>query len=103
MSVKCQSGPVSLTVPIPLRVSPVAQWVNRYSPVNELNLKMSPVDWSCRETSYTVTVKLQVAVLPEASVATQVTVVVPSENTDPDAGVHTTDAPEQLLLIVGVE
>ena len=57
-------GPADVTLPIPVRVNPVAQWVNTYSPVNELNLKMSPVDWSCSETSYTVTVKLQLAVLP---------------------------------------
>ena len=67
-----------------------------------MNPKMSPVDWSCRETSYTVTVKLQVAVLPEVSVATQLTVVVPTGNTDPDAGVHTTVAPAQLSVTEGV-
>jgi len=70
--------------------------------VNELNLNVSPLDWSCSETSYTVTVKLQLAVLPEGSVATQLTVVVPTGNTDPDAGVHTTVAPGALSLIAGV-
>jgi len=52
--------------------------------------------------SFTVTVKLQVAVLPLASVAVAVTVVVPTANTLPDAGLA--DIPnEQLSLPVGVK
>jgi hypothetical protein len=42
------------------------------------------------------------AVLPEASVAVQVTVVEPVENIDPDGGEHITDAPGQLSDAVGV-
>ena len=39
--------------------------------------------------SFTVTLKLHVAVLPPASVALYVTVVVPTGNTEPDAGPDT--------------
>ena len=38
----------------------------------------------------TVTVNVQVALFPKASVAVQVTVVVPTGNGDPDAGTQTT-------------
>ena len=40
--------------------------------------------------SVTITGKLQVLVLPQASKVTQETVVVPCGNTDPDGGVHMT-------------
>jgi hypothetical protein len=50
----------------------------------------------------TVTVKLHEAVRLDASVAVQVTVVVPLANVDPDAGLHTTVTPGQLSLPVGV-
>ena len=56
---------------------------------------------SCRHTLNTETSKLQVAVLPEASVAVQVTVVVPTLKQDPDAGVHKVVTPGQLSLAVG--
>jgi len=46
-------------------------------------------------------VKLHVAVLPDASVAVQFTVVVPTAKQDPDAGLHTVVAPGQLSLAVG--
>lgn len=46
--------------------------------------------------SLTFTVKLQVAVLPEASVAVTVTVVVPFGNAVPDGGLATTVTPGQL-------
>ena len=49
-----------------------------------------------------VTVKVQVAVFAEASVAVQVTVVVPTGNVDPLAGRHAAVAPGQLSLGVGV-
>ena len=52
--------------------------------------------------SCTVTVKVQVPVFVEASVAVQVTVVVPTGKVDPDAGAHTTVAPGQLSDAVGV-
>ena len=40
--------------------------------------------------SFTVTVNEHIAVLLEASVAVQLTVVTPFWNVDPEAGVHTT-------------
>ena len=43
------------------------------------------------------------AVLLEASVAVQVTVVVPTEKLDPDGGVQLTTTPPQLSFPVGVE
>jgi len=46
--------------------------------------------------SSTVTVKEQLAVLPEPSVAVAVTVVVPFGNVEPDGGLATTVTPGQL-------
>lgn len=43
--------------------------------------------------SFTVTVNVHIAVLFEASVAVQVTVVTPFGNVKPDAGTHTTEQP----------
>jgi hypothetical protein len=51
--------------------------------------------------SVTVTVNEQLAVLPLASVAVQVTVVVPTLKQAPDGGAHRTVAPAQLSLPVG--
>lgn len=52
--------------------------------------------------SLTVTVKVQVAVLLEASVAVQVTVVTPFWKVEPDAGTQAAVAPVQLSVGVGV-
>src|SRR4029434_4771408 len=57
---------------------------------------------SCKHTLNTVTVKLQVAVLLDASVAVQVTVVVPTGKQDPDGGLQTTVTPGQLSVAVVV-
>jgi hypothetical protein len=57
---------------------------------------------SCKNTSNTVTAKLQLVVLPAASVAVQVTAVVPSGKREPDAGVQETVTPGQLSLAPGV-
>lgn len=75
--------PLTLTVPVPVNIVPPQQ--KRYSPVWELNTttRLGLLS-SCKQALNTVTVKLQVAVLPEASVAVQVTVVVPRGNVDPD-------------------
>ena len=48
-------------------------------------------------------VKVQVAVLPEASVAVQVTVVTPTGKQLPEGGLHTTVTPGQLSLAVVVK
>ncbi len=50
--------------------------------------------------SVTVTVNEQVDVLPDASVAVLVTVVVPFGNVEPDAGLETTVTPGQLSVAV---
>ena len=50
----------------------------------------------------TVTVKPQLAVLPDASVAIQLTEVVPIGKTVPDAGEQLKATPEQLSLTAGV-
>jgi hypothetical protein len=49
----------------------------------------------------TLTVKVQVAVFAEASVAVQVTVVVPTGKVEPLAGTHAAVTPGQLSLAVG--
>ena len=51
--------------------------------------------------SVTVTVKLHVALLPEASVAVQVTVVVPTVKLDPEGGLQLVVTPGQLSAAVG--
>jgi hypothetical protein len=54
--------------------------------------------------STTVTVKVHVPVLPAASVAEQVTVVVPNAKVEPDAGEHVgVKAPSQLSVAVAVK
>jgi len=52
--------------------------------------------------STTVTVNVHCAVKPAASVAVQVTVVVPLLKVEPDAGLQLTVTPGQLSLPVGV-
>ena len=51
--------------------------------------------------SFTVTEKLHCEELPPASVAVQVTVVVPTGNVEPEAGTHATVAVPQSSLAVG--
>ena len=58
---------------------------------------------SCRHTLKTDTVKLQVAVLPDASVAVHVTVVVPSGKHEPEGGLHATVTPGQLSVATVVK
>jgi hypothetical protein len=53
-------------------------------------------------TSFTVTVNEQVAVAPPASLARQLTVVVPIANCEPAGGEHSTPAPVQLSKTKGV-
>ena len=50
---------------------------------------------------HAVTVNEQVAVLAAASVAVQVTVVVPGVNVDPEGGLHIAVTPGQLSVVVG--
>ena len=87
--------PSFVTVPTPVEVTPLQQ--NRYAPVSVLyNTTMFGSLSSCKHPSNTVTVKLQTAVLPPTSVAVQVTVVVPTGNTDWLAG-------EQNVMTFGVQ
>jgi hypothetical protein len=89
-----------VSFPTPVKVIPLQQ--NRYCPVKELNSNtVVGLPSSCRQTSKVVIVKLQVAVLPEASVAAQVTVVVPTGKQEPAGGLHTAVTPGQLSLAVG--
>ena len=70
----------------------------------ELNINLIPgSESSCRQTSNTVTVKLQLFVLPEPSVAVQVTVVMPGGRHEPDGGLHATLTPGQLSEPVAVK
>ena len=87
-------------MPVPVYVVPPQQ--KRYWPVALLISNTLPgLLLSCRHTSNVVTVKEQVAVLAAASVAVQLTVVVPGMNVDPEGGLHKAVAPGQLSLIVG--
>jgi hypothetical protein len=56
---------------------------------------------SSRQTLKVVTANMHVAVLPDASVAVQVTEVVPTGNGVPEGGTHTTVAPGQLSVTTG--
>src|SRR5207249_6287218 len=56
-----------------------------------------------RSVSLTVTVKLQLELLPDASVAVHTTLVVPFGKLDPDAGTHTIEPPAQLSVNVAVK
>jgi hypothetical protein len=63
--------------------------------------------WGCAEMdgpelSVTLTLNVHVWVLPDASVAVQVTVVVPAGNVVPEAGLQLAVAPGQLSVGVGV-
>src|ERR1051325_11661727 len=85
LTVKVKTHPCFCTLPTPVNVVPLQQ--NRYCPVCEFHSSIVPgLESSCIATSNVVTVKLQVAVLPDASVAVQVTVVTPVPKHVPDAG-----------------
>jgi hypothetical protein len=51
--------------------------------------------------SLTVTLKLQLAVFPDPSLALQLTAVIPLGKVEPDGGLHEAIAPGQLSLTVG--
>src|SRR5439155_18044827 len=111
---------VQVTVPLPLaKVEPLAGaqltvWPGQLSaPVGVMKLTTAlhipgSVDWvmSAGQTivggcaSLTVTVKLQVPVLPDVSVAVQLTVLVPTGKVAPEAGLQAIVEPEQLSVAV---
>jgi len=83
-----------------VNVIPLQQ--NRYSPERLNNTTFVGTLSSCRQALKTLTVKLQLAMLPAASVAVHVTVVVPAGNVEPDGGLHTVViTPGQLSVTVG--
>ena len=102
LSVTVTRLPLVMTPPVPVYTVPPQQ--NRYWPVAVLtSTTVAGLLSSCRQRSKVVTAKLQVAVLPEVSVAVQVTVVVPIGKQLPEAGEHTTVAPGQLSVTTGAE
>jgi hypothetical protein len=89
-----------MAFPTPVKVIPLQQ--KRYWPLIEFHNRMmlgSLSSWSA--VSKTVTVKLQVAVLPDVSVAVQVTVVTPTGKHPPEGGLQTTTTPGQLSEATG--
>jgi hypothetical protein len=75
-----------------------------YSPVTALTITKLPVlVSSCKQKLDVVTANEHDAVLPEASVAVQVTVVVPTAKVEPDGGLQADVTPGQLSLAVGLE
>jgi hypothetical protein len=72
---------------------------NWYWPVCAFNRQTLPAFVSSyKHAVHTVTANPQLVVLPTASVAVQVTLVVPTAKTDPEGGTQATVAPGQLSL-----
>ena len=71
--------------------------------VSNNTVLLQPSESSCNLPLNTEMVKLQVAVLPEASVAVQVTVVTPTGKQVPEGGLQTTVTPGQLSVAVDVK
>jgi len=93
--------PLIDTVPVPVYTVPAQQ--KRYSPVCEFsNNTVFGLLSSWRQISNTFTEKLQLALLPAVSVATHVTAVEPVGKHVPLGGEHTTCAPGQSSITVGV-
>jgi hypothetical protein len=89
-------------VSFPTPVNDVPPQQIRYDPVVEsANAAKLGFESSCIQISNVDTVNMQLAVLPAASVAVQVTVEIPIGNADPDGGVHTAVTPGQLSVAVG--
>jgi hypothetical protein len=91
-----------LTDQLRLPVATIPWRQNRYSPVCVLNSTwFAGLLSSCRQPLKTLTANAQVAVLFAASVAIQVTDVVPTGKAEPDAGEQTVVTPGQLSVAVG--
>jgi hypothetical protein len=102
LSVNVKTHPCLATTPMPVYGVPPQQ--NRYSPVTELKISLlAGFVSSCRHTSKVVTEKLHDAVLPDASVAVQVTVVEPNGKHVPEGGEQATVTPGQLSEAVVVK
>ena len=95
--------PFTVSVPLPLATRTPLQR-NWKSPVAALiNAKFPAVVSSFRQKLYTVTGKVQVAVLFGPPVAVQVTVVVPTGNLEAGGGLQATGRLPQLPVATGVE
>ena len=92
--------PMLDALPIPVKAVPPAQ--KRYEPFKEFHNTTPAPPSSCRLTSKTETLKLQVAVFDVASVAVHVTMATPGAKLEPDGGAHTTVTPGQLSEAVVV-
>jgi hypothetical protein len=100
VALSVNTHPCVCTFPIPVNVVPPQQ--NLYCPVCEFHSSIvEGLESSCTATSNVLTVKLHVAVLPDVSVAVQVTVVTPTLKHPPDGGTHATVTPGQLSLATG--
>ena len=99
---KQDPGRLPPILPTPVNGVGVFAQKNLYWPVNVLINSLLPgLLSSCRQTLNAVTANEQVAVLPAASVAVHVTVVVPTGNGLPDGGTHATVTPGQLSEATG--
>jgi hypothetical protein len=99
---KQDPGRLPSIFPVPANGVGVFAQKNWYCPVNVLINNLLPgLLSSCRQTLNAVTLNEQVAVLPDASVAVHVTVVVPTGNGVPDGGTHATVTPGQLSEATG--
>lgn len=101
--------PRDVAVPVPVAITTPPQQ-NLYSPLTALIKTTFPgFSSSCKQKLKPETVKLHVAVLPEISVAVQVTVVVPTGNGTPEVTTwpfwfrQTTVTPGQLSVVVTVK
>ena len=95
-----QPRTVTVAVPVATIEPPQQNW---YCPVCALNNTTLPAcESSCRHTVKTFTANEQLAVLPAASVAVQVTDAVPTGNIEPEGGTHATITPGQSSEAVGV-
>jgi hypothetical protein len=92
--------PLVVSVPLPLAMGTPPQQKKK-SPVWALTSTTFPgLESSCRQKLKAFTLNVQVAILPEASVAVQVTVVVPTGKVEPDGGLQTAVTPGQLSVAV---
>lgn len=93
---------MAFSVPLPLAISTPLQ-KKLYSPVTPFtNTKFPVLVSSCKHKGNVVTVNVHCVMLFEASVAVQVTLVVPAGKIEPDGGLQTTVVPGQLSLTAGV-
>jgi hypothetical protein len=92
--------PCVVRVPLPLAIGTPPQQKKK-SPVEALTSTTFPgFVSSCRQKLKTFMLNVQVAILPEASVALQATVVVPTGKAEPEGGLQTAITPGQLSVAV---